>query len=179
MDPNNITWESPTGKEPLDGLVLYQDKGAQKMFIPYWLRPNHWRYIIRYVLLGYVQRAYRGWADVDTWSYDHYLARTIPGALRRLAQYTNGYPPFILDDRPDLLDADGTVNDTKAFEAWQHWLIEKATWFEWYAREDMNLEPGMTDDQKHAAIDLYERQHKQFQEVVLVDFSKHFESLWD
>jgi hypothetical protein len=100
-------------------------------------------------------------------------------ALRHLAKTTHGYPPFILDGRPDLLDAQGVVNDDAAHEAWQLWLIEKATWFEWYAREELNLSPDMTDDQKNAALDLYERQHRNFQENVLADFGRHFESLWD
>ena len=149
------------------------------MRTPYILQPSHWRFWFRYRLWSFFQRGWRGWADNDIWSYDKYLCRTIAPALRQLAEDSHGFPPFILDDRPDLLDADGTVNDDKAYQAWQHWLIEKATWFEWYEREDLNLSPDMTDDQKLAAIGLYERQHKQFQEVVLADFGKHFESLWD
>ena len=149
------------------------------MNIPYWLQYSHWRYVIRFRFFGLFQRAVRGYADVDVWSYDHYLARTIAPALRHLASTTHGYPPFILDDRPDLLDADGTVNDDKAFEAWQHWLIEKASWFEWYHKEELNLSPDMTDDQRLAALDLYEKQYKNFHDVVLADFGRHFGALWD
>lgn len=147
--------------------------------IPYWARPNHWRYVIRFLFFGLFQRAWRGYSDKDVWSLDHYLCRVIAPALRQIAANTHGYPPFILDDRPDLLDADGTVNDDKALEAWKHWLIEKATWFEWYHREELNLSPDMTDDQKYAALNLYERQHDNFQQKVLADFGLHFESLWD
>lgn len=149
------------------------------MFIPYWLRPSHWRYVIRYRFVGLFQRAVRGYADHDTWSFDHYLCTVIAPGLRQLAANSHGYPPFILDNRPDLLKEDGEPDDEKALEAWQHWLIEKATWFEWYHREELNLHPDMTDDQKLAALDLYERQHKNFQETVLADFGRHFESLWD
>jgi len=147
--------------------------------IPYWARPHHWWYLIRFQFVGLFQRAWRGYADRDIWSLDHYLCMVIAPALRQLAENKHGYPPFILEDRPDLLDEDGTVNDDKALEAWQHWIIEKATWFEWYHREELNLSPDMTDDQKYAALNLYERQHKNFQENVLADFGRHFESLWD
>jgi len=147
--------------------------------MPYWTEYHHWRYLIRYRFVGLFQRAWRGWADVDTWSYDHYLAETIAPALRHMAARAHGYPMFILENRPDLLDEDGTANDDKALEAWQHWLIEKAGWFEWYHREELNLSADMTDNQKTAALDLYERQHNNFQDKVLADFGKHFESLWD
>jgi hypothetical protein len=147
--------------------------------LPYWLQYSHWWYLIQYRFLGLFQRAFRGWAVVDTWSFDHHLCRVIAPGLRQLAKDANGYPPFILDGRPDLLDKDGEPIDAKAMEAWQHWLIEKATWFEWYAAEELNLHPDMNDDQKLAALDLYERQHKNFQENVLADFGRHFESLWD
>jgi hypothetical protein len=143
------------------------------------MRYKHWRYIIRYRFVGFFQRAWRGWSDGDTWSYDHYLARTIAPALRHMADHTNGYPMFIVDGRPDLLDAEGIPKDAECLEAWKHWLIEKATWFEWYHAEELNLHPDMNDDQKIAALDLYERQHKNFQENVLADFGRHFESLWD
>lgn len=147
--------------------------------IPYWLRYTHWRYMIRYKFVGLFQRAWRGYADHDVWGFDHYLASVIAPALRQMAERTNGYPPFILEHHPELLDEDGTVNDDKAMEAWQCWLKEKASWFEWYHREELNLSPNMTDDQKYAALNLYERQHKNFQEKVLVDFGMHYESLWD
>jgi hypothetical protein len=96
-----------------------------------------------------------------------------------MAKHANGYPMFIVEYRPDLVDAHGQVDDKRAMEAWHYWLIEKATWFEWYEREELNLTASMTDEQRLAALDFYERQHRNFQENVLADFGKHFESLWD
>jgi hypothetical protein len=38
------------------------------------------------------QRAYRGWADEDTWHLDGYLARIIKESVTYLKSYNNGYP---------------------------------------------------------------------------------------
>lgn len=149
------------------------------MRLPYWIYPSHLRYACRYQFVGLFQRAWRGWSDADTWSYDHYLCRTLAPALRHMAAHAHGHPLWIADNRPDLVGADGEMLTDKCMEAWQHWLIEKASWFEWYERDELNLSEDMTDGQKLAALDLWERQEKNFREVVLVDFVQHFGSLWD
>jgi hypothetical protein len=38
------------------------------------------------------QRAHRGWADIDTWSLDTTLCRTLAGQLTHLADTTHGWP---------------------------------------------------------------------------------------
>lgn len=147
--------------------------------ITYWLKYSHWRYQIRYRLLGFFQRGWRGWAEHDTWGYDHYLARTMAPALRYMALHAHGYPQWVLTESPGLINDEGTVDDFNALIMWKNWLDHVASWMEWYDREELNLEPGMTDDQKLAALDLWERQLKNFKEVVMVDFMKKFDSLWD
>lgn len=147
--------------------------------IPYWMNFSHWRYLLMHQLPGFFYRGLYGWAPVDTWSYDHYLCRTMAPALRHMAKKAHGYPPFITDNRPDLLDENNEEVFEKCLEAWKLWLVEKATWMEWYDAEELNLTPEMNDDQRIAAIDLYERQHNNFLENVMPDFCRHFESLWD
>jgi hypothetical protein len=41
------------------------------------------RYGFRKIKRG-IQRAYRGWADEDTWNFDHYLSKIIKGGVTRL-----------------------------------------------------------------------------------------------
>ena len=145
-----------------------------------WLSYHHWSYMIRHSWLGTIRRAIYGWSPVDTWSFDRYLAHVIAPALRHMATHTHGYPIWILEEYPEFTDlVDGTVDDEAAEEAWQHWLLEKATWFEWYTSDDLELTPEMTDEQKLAQIDKYEHRMDRFKHVILPDFCAHFDSLWD
>ncbi len=147
--------------------------------LPYWLEPSHIRYVAVHKIGGAFRRAIRGWAPSDTWSFDRYLAQMIAPALRHMAAHAHGYPSWILEEFPELTNKKGKVNDDDAVEAWQCWLQQKAVWFEWYEREDLGLRPGQTDEQKLKALDFYEKEHTHFKEVVLVDFAKRFDSLWD
>ena len=146
---------------------------------PYWLAWKHGVYLVRYRLGGAFKRAVYGWSAVDTWSFDRYLADIIAPALRHIAQNAHGYPLWILDEYPEFEDFDGVVSDEDALEAWKYWLIEKATWFEWYSRDDLGLHPEMDDEQKLNCIEFFDKQHTYFKETVLVDFCRHFDSLWD
>lgn len=78
-------------------------------------RVSEWRWKWRQ-FKGLFQRARRGWASHDTWSFDVYLAGVIAGGLRHLAENTHGHPC----DFPG--GADG----------WSAWLRDKAEWFAWY-----------------------------------------------
>lgn len=147
--------------------------------IPYWLSYSHWRYLLRYKLVGLYQRARYGWAEHDTWGYDHYLCQTMAPALRYMAANAHGYPQWILTENPGLTNEEGVIDDDHACRMWVNWLEHVASWMEWYDKEELNLDPGMTDDQKLAALDLWERQLKNFKEAVMVDFMKKFDSLWD
>ena len=71
---------------------------------------------------GWFQRANRGWADHDTWSFDWYLAGVMAGGLRHLAKHAHGYP-------------DGFPGGA---EGWEAWLRDKAEWFEWYQDWQVN-----------------------------------------
>ena len=46
------------------------------------------RYGFRKIKRG-IQRAYRGWADEDTWNFDHYLSKIIKEGVSKLYTYDN------------------------------------------------------------------------------------------
>lgn len=128
------------------------------------------RYFFVHRVGGWFQRANRGWADHDTWSFDTYLAEVMAGGLRQLATNKTGYPC----DFPG--GADG----------WKQWLIGKAEWLEWYAKDEDGtsddkgwINPALSKEEKHARIDAYSSKMKQFHEEVMPDLGKHFGSLWD
>jgi hypothetical protein len=122
------------------------------------------------------QRAWRGWADKDTWSFDHYLARVTAQGLRRMAENAHGVPWFIFEDNPHLDEKD---HHNLALLLWKKWLTDKAEWFEWYDAEDIGLHPSMTDLEKKQALDFWDKREKHFNEVVLPDFYKRWGNLWD
>ena len=136
-------------------------------------------FFMRYEVWGTIRRALYGWAPMDTWSFDRYLANVSAPALRHIAQSAHGYPRWVLDEYPELTNFDGTVSDEAAMEVWRNWLIEKATWFEWYTNDELGLHPDMDDDQKLTCIEFFEKQHRYFKEVVLADFCLHFDSIRD
>jgi hypothetical protein len=53
--------------------------------------PDVPRDIYRKIKRGY-QRAYRGWADEDTWSFDSYLSKITSEGIIHLSKTTYGYP---------------------------------------------------------------------------------------
>ena len=117
---------------------------------------------------------------MDTWSLDHYLAGVLYPALRHMARNAHACPMWIVEEYN--LDADeygAPVNFEEGLECWKGWLNDKAEWFEWYYRDEIDIVPGMTDTQKREVIDFYERKMKTFKTVVLRNFFEHFDSLWD
>lgn len=146
----------------------------------YWLKPTEIykdvRYIVRWRIPGFFQRAWRGWAARDTWSFDHYLAEVIASALRHMAKHAHGVPYFIFEENPEL---DEEKHHNLALLIWKRWLTDKAEWFAWYAKDEIGFDPDMTDEQKSQALDFYDKKEKHFLEVVLPDFGKRFPNLWD
>ena len=135
-----------------------------------WFGWPDWRYLFRHRLYGWFQRANRGWADHDTWSFDIYVAEVLAGGLRRLADNTHGYP----------------CEFPGGSDGWEAWLRNKAAWFEWYYKDEDGtsddkgwIDPSLTQDEKRKRMDAYSSKLDQFLNEELPDFCKHFGSLWD
>lgn len=48
---------------------------------------------------AFIQRGKKGWADEDVWSFDHYLAGLIVGALDSLKKNSIGCPGHLYDKK--------------------------------------------------------------------------------
>jgi hypothetical protein len=147
----------------------------------YWLKPKEiyrdLRYQLGWRLPGFFHRGLKGWAKHDTWSFDHYLADVIAPALEYMAEHTHGVPPFIFEE--NNLDPENVEDSKHGMYLWRQWLYNKARWFRWYSKDEIGFRENMTDEEKSQALDFYEKQEKHFLEVVLPDFGKRFQNLWD
>lgn len=137
----------------------------------YRLSWKEWRYQVRYLAWGFVQRGWRGWADRDVWGMDHHLAGIIAPMLRRLADNAHGYP----GRHPGQTDNDCF----ETFEDWQAWLREKAEWFDWYATDEMLWDSSKTAYENERLMEEYRARHDKFRKEVLPDFVKWWGALWD
>ena len=131
---------------------------------------SDWRYLFQHRIGGWFQRANRGYADHDVWSFDTYLAGVMAGGLRELAAHNIGHPC----DFPG--GADG----------WNAWLLDKANWLEWYHKDEDGVSddkgwiaPHLTQEQKSHRINTYHTKMQQFFNEVMPDIGKHFGHLWD
>lgn len=68
-----------------------------------------------------------------------------------------------------------------ACDVWQMWLEDKAAWFEWYTHYEDDLEGILEADnsEKKAIVDKLQDKLDRFYDEVMVDWGKHFGSLWD
>jgi len=159
------------------------------MRVPYrvrsWLVWREWRW--RWTRLrGFFQRGRRGWADHDTWSFDHYLAGVLAGGLRHLADHHHGVP---VGFGAPPLDGDSGWTREECDEAdrlWTAWLREKADWFDWYHRDEDGTEgdtnwvdADLSDEVRRQRIDAHCAKMQVFLTEVLPDFVKFWPNLWD
>lgn len=137
------------------------------------------RYLVRRAWSFFV-RGYYGVAPMDTWGFDHYLASIMARGFRELAKNAHGCPYFIVEEYG--LDADehgGPVDIDKAVQCWQDWLLHKAEWLEWYVADDLPLTEGMTQEEKVAVLNAYDKKQATFHKFVLPNIARNFGSLWD
>jgi hypothetical protein len=74
------------------------DKFVYWFYWPYRFWFNHVRYFHKEIK-WFFQRGWRGYADCDVWGLDGYLISWLPKALRHLAKYNHGCPPYLYDDQ--------------------------------------------------------------------------------
>ena len=149
-----------------------------------WFRWSEWRWLCRR-FVGFFQRGWRGYADHDVWSFDHYVAGVMSAGLKRLAANHCGYPTAFLPDYPTRWEH--TLEEREAaYAAWTAWLEDKAEWFAWYAVDDDGISddrgwirPDLTEDEKRRRIEAHLAKMETFHSEVLADFGEHFGSLWD
>lgn len=78
---------------------------------------------------AFMQRAQRGYADRDVWSFDVYLAKVIAGGLTVLRNNLHGCPP-------ELCSSDDKTWAEEGVERWQAILGEIIAGFAQYTDED-------------------------------------------
>lgn len=140
--------------------------------IPYVLGYSNIRYQIRYRFFGLFQRAFRGWADHDTWGLDYHIAGILKNSLKHLAKYSHGCPHEFMEK----------YGDPQAFKEWDNWLLDKAEWFRWYhEHEDEEVVNWfkLTEEEKSKIIQDSNTKMKIFYDEVLPDFIKYYGNLWN
>ena len=147
------------------------------------MKLNDWyleaRYQVRRVASFFV-RGRHGVSQMDTWSFDHYLATVMARGFRMLAEKPNGVPMFIAEEyNLDTDENGGPVDIDKAVQCWQDWLINRAEWLEWYVKDEVGITPEMSDFEKTAALNKWDIKYKTFKTVILPDIAAHFDALWD
>lgn len=102
-----MKWLARRRLKALDALVIGDDELIEGPKPWWWTRSwwaihNHtvapvkgWVRTARF----YRQRARRGWADQDTWSFDQYMAGVIAGGLGHLRQTNMGHPSNMTYER--------------------------------------------------------------------------------
>ncbi len=142
-----------------------------------------WYYEIRHQVrrvASFFIRGRRGWAPMDTWSLDRHVLKIMSEGMRHLAEHAHGFPSWIPEEyNLDTNENGETIDFDAAFECWQKWLHEQADWIDWYIADDLFISPEMSDFEKTAAINLYDKKYKTFKEVILPNIVKHIDSLWD
>jgi hypothetical protein len=136
---------------------------------------REWKYLLRRTR-GFFTRGYRGWADLDVWGLDHYVARVLAGSLRHLAKTCHGSPNEFYDE----------ANVGHEGHKWRAWLNDKADWFDWYYKDEDGASDDkgwvrwdLSDEERSRRIKAHENKMEEFQTVVLPDFIKYFRNLWD
>lgn len=119
------------------------------------------------------QRGRRGWADSDTWSFDHYLLTVIPDAIALIRETKHGYPTSMVENEIhpeatlDELDAFMDQHQDMLIEKWDNILSEIENGLRDYARL-MNYK--IPDDQEDAVTQRYEN--------AMILLTKYMGSLW-
>ena len=136
----------------------------------YWtsgFRADHWRFWTHWLnpltharrVKWLLQRAFRGYADCDLWSFDSYLAGMIPKALYDLRTVKHGIPVGLTESE------------------WNGKLDLMISGFE--AARDINNPPDrvvLNNTDKYVA---WEKRKKKRFEQGMTEFTEHFFSLWD
>ena len=119
-----------------------------------------------------VQRAYRGWADEDTWNLEHYLSKVIHGSLKRLFKYRSTFKTNNTGD--DKIDWNKKESDAIKRDILFAWKIQKDISDGKRKAHHPELKPNLQKKFKcltHAE----ELRRKKGMEL----FDHHFGSLWD
>lgn len=165
-----------------------------------WWYPTYWQF--RYGIPGLIrnirrfphevrwffQRARRGWANVDTWSFDHYVARVIHDGLVYLKSHQHIYPGRGEADTPE---AWGVILDDIIFtfeilslddyfvpqqETHEEWTEE---WYQKYSPFFERRKEIYKDDPYYRGIKIVTREEFERFKRGWDYFQRYYGSLWD
>lgn len=129
----------------------------------YITRPHKFIYDCYRELRAFYQRGMRGWADCDTWSFDDYLSRVIPGGLKRLKDYIHGCPCEFTDDQEGK-----PIRDVEeGCKEWAKVLQKMIDSFELNTKEQDEWPYQLTEEERKTRDEGYQL------------FIKYFGNLWD
>ena len=119
------------------------------------------------------QRAFRGWADCDSWSIASYLVEILPPMLKRFKENNHGYPGWGQASTSEKWD---TIIDNiiKGFEAGKR--IEEDEYFQATNADILTREP--TREEVLSWIKASKVDQKIFNDNMKL-FAKWFFHLWD
>jgi len=127
------------------------------------------------------QRATRGWANSDTWSFDGYIAKVIADALAYFAENLHSAPPEMFDpacyeDGDCSRVKDRALHD-QGFENWKVCVQKMVAGFRAVEQMDeLDLNDFDNDYKKYTAR-ADELEAIRIEGMTL--FVKHFHALWD
>ncbi len=141
-----------------------------------WRRPKNWFSNIKdiYFWVKYLkQRAFRGYADCDTWSLDYYLSEVIIGALKKLQKDPMGHPCDFNNVEEWKLELQKMI---EGFEAAKRIInLDYADHIQpnWFKNEE-----PFTDETLKKVWEEQQKDQKTFEEMMPI-FTKYFFNLWD
>ena len=131
---------------------------------------SDFRYQLKRKTIWSFRRAKHGWADPDTWGFDHYLAGVIAGGCRHLQDIAHGCPMELA--HPDGFSENGMpierTDGIDPFEEWKKILGQIAEGFEIYAKDEWWDPDNPNKDAEHEKIVLAKEL-----------FIKYYGNLWD
>lgn len=159
--------------------------------IYYWFYRT-WKYKIKYFpseVKWFIQRGRRGYADCDTWSFDHYLSKVIASGLRDLGTRCYGCPDKYFDSEK---------KDDECWK-WREKLHSIASVFEKYPVEidvpgyenrkyefvdsgngysTMKATPEVTEEEMEQYRKMCDEKHQEFLKA-FDELRDHWGNLWD
>lgn len=162
-------------------------------------------YEIKFHLKLWYQRAKRGYADSDVWSFDGYLSDVIVNGIKRLREKKHGYP-LMVAKKSDPVDETGNLTeeaDQICIERWNKILDSIILTFEiskkitndhWYYQDSKNYDKKLANKYRKLQKELREKRSNLYDEYFgyvmskeeckvyekgWKNFQKYYANLWD
>ena len=151
----------------------------------------------------FYQRGTRGWADKDTWGFDHYLSKVISGGLNHLANKSIGHPSSFstcdydsnIENACEICMEKNNVKECPDLLRWKEALNRLSKEFSNYDNDDLSTEfykgretifedgelknnPEITKEEWEEYLRKSKKQMDDFDDV-LKEFIKYYRNYWD